>query len=162
MSYDPEWTLDQAWEAHQRSGKEGPDSPLFQWVTHQELIALGQAFEAGDKWSLMLAIRKCANHDMPLPEWARSAYIAAFDTVLNARSKSWDEVFGMPYPKGQHLAAIRKKRTLRYAVCNEIKTIRKMEPGTAIDEGLFERVGSKFNIGKTLAADLYYSTSAKS
>jgi hypothetical protein len=31
-----------------------------------------------------------------------------------------------------------------------------MEPETAIDDGLFERVGSEFEIGKTNCSELYY------
>ena len=120
------------------------------------LAWLRRAFEAGDRSSLLAAIRVCARSGLPLPDWASTAYIRAFDEVRNAEALSWDEVFGRPYPKGIHRNAERKRGRLRRVIAHRVKAIRASEPGTPIDEALFERVGAEFHIGKTLASELYY------
>jgi hypothetical protein len=138
-----------------------PTLPLFQWETLHQLELLRARYEQGEKFALMLAIRRCANHDLIMPRWVGAGYIVAFDTILNYRSKDWNEVFGCPIPKGEHLAALRKKRRLEFAVFNEIVEIRQRDPYQAIDAGLFESVGKQFNIGKTLAEEYYYGVVAK-
>lgn len=160
-----DWTLEQAQQAQDEwivSGKpNSPTAPLFQWVALHELEQLRAQYEQGEKFTLMLAIRKCANHDLIMPRWVGAGYIAAFDTILNYRSKDWNEVFGNPIPKGANLAAKKKKRDFEFAVFNEIVSIRKFNPNRAIDVSLFEEVGKKFNIGKTLAEEYYYSAATK-
>lgn len=106
--------------------------------------------------ALLAAIRECANHDLPMPEWVSHAYIRAYDMVLNCKAGSWDEVFGRPYRKGAQLAAMRKRRIKRLAVWNEARRIILSEPETPIDVAFFERIGEKLAIGKTLASELYY------
>jgi hypothetical protein len=137
-----------------------PTLPEFRFLASLQLGSLRRAFEAGHQRSLMAAIRVCANHDLPLPDWASKAYIHSYDQVLNARMKSWDEAFGAPYPKGTNLAATRKHRILKSAVVTRVQAIRASEPGTPIDEDLFERLGAELHIGKTLASKLYYSLPA--
>ncbi len=164
MTVNPEWTLEEAIAENDKALADNPAResydptlPLFQWFTLKRLEECRESFHCGDKYELMHAIRICANHDLPLPEWAAMAYIKAFDTVLNARAKSWDEVFGAPYPKHSHMNAIKKRRELKFGVLNRVNEIRAREPKTPIDEALFELVGQEFNIGKTLAAEYYYS-----
>lgn len=163
MKVNPKWTLAEALAEHQRvlendasRSDSEPNLPLYQWAACHDLEHLQKAFAGGDKFALMRAIRICANHDLPMPEWTSKAYIKAYDAVVNAREKSWDVVFGPPYPKGANLSALRKRRMLMFAVRNRVSEIRKAEPAIAIDEGLFARVGKEFNIGKTLAAEYYY------
>ena len=135
-----------------------PTLPVYQWATLHELNRERQQFEAGDRMALFAAIRKCANHDLPLPAWAATAYIAAYDHVLNCRAKSWDEVFGTPYPKGVNLNAMRKRRILRFRVYRLVTEILQAERHTPIGVALFERVGREMRppIGKSEAAERYY------
>lgn len=163
-----DWTLKEACAANEAAMAENPERsfadptlPLYRWVALHELEQLRAQYEQGEKFALMLAIRKCANHDLIMPRWVGAGYIRAFDTILNYRSKDWNEVFGCPIPKGEHLAALRKKRCLEYGVFNEIVEIRQRDPSRAIDTGLFESVGEKFNIGKTLAEEYYYGVVAR-
>lgn len=121
-----------------------------------KLDDLERQFKAGDGFSLLLAIRVCANHDLPLPDWAARAYIARFDKVLTCRVGSWDDAFRRPFRKGLHLGRARSRRGLRVAVLNRVREILASEPETPIDDGLFEHVGAEFDIGKTLANKLYY------
>ncbi len=135
-----------------------PDTPLFQWSALHEIAGLHERFQKDDKYALMLAVRACANHDLVMPKWVATAYINAFDTVQNYYAKSWDDVFGKPMLKGANMEAKRKKRYLEFAVLNEVHSILSSEsPKPPIDGHLFERVGQKLYIGKTLATEYYYS-----
>lgn len=134
-----------------------PTLPIYRVVAGFRLEELGKAFAAGDRGALMAALRVCANHDLPMPQWLSKAYIRSYDQVLTCRVKSWDEAFGAPFPKGANLNALRKRRELRYriglAVLNRIQRY----PDMPIDKGLFEAVGKEFNVGASLAEELYYS-----
>lgn len=158
-----EWTFEEAKAEHDKfiaanpEQSLQPDTPLFQWCALKEIDQYKEKFLAGDRFLLMLAIRKCAQCGLPLPEWVSQAYIESFDHVLNCRVKSWDEAFSPPYKKGTNIAALRKRRNLKFGVLNEVRRIIAMEPKTKIDGALFERVGARFNIGKTLCAEYYYS-----
>ncbi len=175
MTAGHEWTLEEAQAESDKALADNPAResydptlPLFQWFALKRLEECREAFHRGDEYELMHAIRICANHGLPLPEWAAMAYIKAYDSVINARAKSWDEVFGAPYPKGKHLNATRKKRMLEFAVYNRINEILRGEPVTSAmpqrtptDGYLLERVAKEFHIGKTLAAEYYGSAEAK-
>lgn len=157
------WTLEEAQAANDAALKASPARPygdptlpLYQWMALQMMEEYKKYFEQ-DRYWLMTTIRTCANHDLPLPEWAAIAYIKAYDTVNNARAKSWSVVFGDPYPKGQHLSAIRKRRMFKLAVWYEVQNTLVENPEKPIDEYLFESVGKKFSIGKTLASEYYYA-----
>lgn len=158
---DDDATIEEAFAAHKVFLNENPErrndptTPYGQWCGKRELAVCEKQYEH-NPYMLLMAIRICANHDLPLPGWAAKAYIAAYDSVTNARAKSWDEVFGAPYPKGTNLAATRKRRVLKHAVWNEIHRIKKVNPDTPIDSHLFECIGAGFGIGKTLAEEFYY------
>lgn len=168
MTADPDWTLEEAWQANQKTLDENPDRPwtdptlpFSQWCGLKELEAARSKYERGNKFELMRAIQICATHELVLPEWASKAYIYAYMKIVRAREKSWDSVFGAPYPKGTHLHAIRKKLSLQYAVWNEIRGIQDASLDVPIDETLFEDVGKKFNLGKTLASEYYYEVAKR-
>ncbi len=132
-----------------------PTLPLYQWCAMEALCALEKQFISGDRTALLAAIRRCANHDLPLPSWASKAYISAYDQVLNCDEKSWDVVFGTPYPKGANINAMSKRRNLRFAVWLRVNELRKTAP---IDGQLFATVGKEMRpiIGKSEASELYY------
>ena len=163
VTVNKEWTLEEAWAANQAVLEENPEKlisdptlPFAQWAALRQLDECRKNYEE-DRYQLMTAIRICAAHHLPLPDWAADAYIKAYDSVNNARAKSWNTVFGLPYPKGTHLSAVRKRRIKKFAVWNEITQILKTQPDTPIDEYLFEMVGKKFGLGKTLASEYYYA-----
>lgn len=70
----------------------------------ETLKILKQKFDGGHKAALLVAIRYCCWMRRPLPEWARLAFLQAYDSATGFDIKSWDEVFGRPHPKGTHLA----------------------------------------------------------
>jgi hypothetical protein len=155
------WTLEQAIAEQQETGPGqrdifDPTGPIYRWDALQKLEALERNFAKGDNFALLHAIRICANHDLVIPEWAARAYIKRFDAVLNCETDSWDGAFGRPYPNGVHLSKARQRRKLRFAVYARVRELLKANPKRPIDEGLFEEVGDKFDIGKTLCGRLYY------
>lgn len=163
MDEDEQAAFSAAAEETDRIIHEAPDRrndpalPIFQLAGRERIEKYRKAFEASaDSYWVLLAIRVCANHDLVMPEWLARAYIRAFDTVHTARAKSWDDVFGKPYPKGAHLSAVRQRMTLRWQVLNHVNDIKAREPKTPTDAALFERVGEALGIGKTQAETLYY------
>lgn len=139
-----------------------PTLPLYQWQAIQALAVLGSQFSDGDQYALMLAIRKCAQCGLPMPEWVRSGYILAFDTVHTHRAKSWDEVFGEPFPKGKQLHAARRDLSLRWEILERVRELRSSMPiddRKAIDEEMFSLIGKELGASKTKVSDLYYSFS---
>lgn len=161
MVANPDWTFEEAWAEDERMlaldpsrSSADPTLPFSQWVALQNIKQFEEAFNKGKGWALMLAICDCARCNLPLPDWVAKGYLRAYYKVVWCEEKSWDAVFGKPYPKGTNLKALKKKRELKTAVWNTIINIVKTSD-TAIDSQLFERVGNKFNIGKTLAEEYY-------
>jgi len=162
MVANPNWTFEEAQAEHARvlaldpsRASADPTLPFFQWAALQDLKQLEEMFNRGNGGALMRAICECARCDLPLPDWAANAYLRAYYKVVGCEEKSWDAVFGKPYRKGINLNALKKKRELKFEVFNTIIGVVKRDPGTAIDSQLFEEVGKKFNIGKTLAEEYY-------
>lgn len=156
------WTFDEAYAEHSQwlianpDKKSHPAAPLYQWFALQKLNQLEACFADGDEFALMDAIHECAKHDLVLPEWAARAYLKGYYAVVNARSKSWDEVFGSPYPPRVKLHNARTNRVNGAIIYDLVNQILMDEPKTPIDRGLFERVGKMVNVSDSQAEKLYY------
>jgi hypothetical protein len=135
-----------------------PTSPIFQWADAQYINESRKRIEDGDGFEVLACIRRCVTSGLIAPKWLGMQFNDRYDTVLNCRAKSWDDdiAFGMPYKKGTNINALRKKRILSLSVYIEIRNILTINPNIPIDEGLFESVGKKFNLGKTLTSEYYY------
>lgn len=132
------------------------DIEFRQWYATERLKELELLFDKGNKQSLMDAIYICASCGLPMPGWVALQYSKAWaDIVVFAKHKSWDNVFGLPYPKGGHINSIRKERRLKIKVFSRIEDL--VADGMKIDESLFNSVGKEFAICKTLASEYYYS-----
>lgn len=151
------WEQVQAAQAQWDSEHPGEESsrtcPISKWDALQRIENCHKHFTEGDQGALMAALRVCACHEIAMPDWLATAYIKAYDQVLTCREKSWDVVFGAPFPKGANIRARRKKRTLMFGVFNTVNDA--ILRGQTIDPVLFESVGKKFNLGKTLAEEYY-------
>ena len=146
-------------EAQALAGNDtSPTNPIFQWANAQYINESRKRIEAGDGFEVLACIRRCVTSGLIAPKWLGMEFNKRYDAVLNCRAKSWDDdiAFGMPYKKGTNISALRKKRILSLAVYNEIRSMLIINPNTPIDEGLFETVGKKFNLGKTLTSEYYY------
>jgi hypothetical protein len=152
-------------ERFEALGGTGPAGPLFQWSAGIEIEKLRGQFEAGDRWALFAAIRKCANHDLVMPDWVARGFIRGYDQVLNCKVGSWDEAYGAPYPKGARIAALKRRRELRFAVFHAVKKLHEVDPKVyPIDAGTFEQVGRQRQfvdkdgeaMGSATVGKLYY------
>lgn len=135
-----------------------PQTPIYQKAAAEYVLANKEIIESGDGFEVLACIKRCVNHGLIAPLWLIKEFNKRYDAVLNAKAKSWDDdlSFGSPYKKGTHLNAIHKKRMYQYAVYNEIKIRLKEDPKPSIGDALFEEVGKKFNLGKTLVQEYYY------
>jgi hypothetical protein len=129
--------------------------PLFQAAARERLELLREQFEAGDRTALLEAVHRCAWHEMVIPEWAALKFMAAYREVAHARTASWDDVFGKPWP-GKKLASLRLRRELILPVRARIQELRQRRDPPPLSEALFESVGKEFGIGKTLCQEFYY------
>jgi hypothetical protein len=155
-----EWTEKQARAAQRRfearGGKRfGARRPYAQWRALQELDALEQRFLAGDRYALALALRDCAAHALPMPDWVADAYIRGFDAVHTYQADSWEQLFGPVIPKGKHLLKLRREFEQSIAVYLEVQRRHEQGGREPIDDALFESVGEKFDLGKTTVAKYY-------
>lgn len=159
-----EWTFEQAQEEQREfaSGLPSNLSPIHIWSAFRDLELLEDEYKKTDNgFTVLAAVRKCANHDLVMPDWLVKAFIKRYDTVLNCRAESWDTVFNRPYKKGLHLSALRRKRMSEFQVFLEICRTIENDPSIAISKSLFEEVGKKFNLGTTLAEEYYRSAVKK-
>ena len=115
---------------------------------------LRHLYEAGERKRMLEMIFWCFRWDRPVPEWARSAFVGSYQKVHTAEVGSLDEAFGRPYPVGAQLAATRANNQ-RSQIFARVEHLRETE-GATVDEGLFERVGAEFGLGKTKCSRLYY------
>lgn len=125
---------------------------------HEDARLMLEAYEAsfkeGKRISLFAAINHCAAHGLNLPEWAAEAFISGYKKIRNFEAASLDDAFGKPHPEGMHIAraAHRKARQMDVYI-----TIRHLNEhcDRVIDDSLFEEVGKKFGIGRTVCKELY-------
>jgi hypothetical protein len=89
------------------------------------------------------------------PDWLRDAFCAAYLKVRHAHARSWDDVFGQPWPTGAHLGQRRIRMTRAAPIVHAISTA--SAAGEAIDEKLFTKVGQSLGLGGTAVKEVYYA-----
>lgn len=152
--FDPDWSREQASAA----GDDGPHSPFQRWQAWTLMMeAYRTGFEGGDNTSLLEAMRLCAVHLLPMPDWVASAYLAGFGMWRFHHVATLDEAFGVQRLKGTHLKTKRKVLELNLAVPAMVVKLRAQ--GRAIDEALFEDVGKALGISSSTASKAYYASS---
>jgi hypothetical protein len=128
--------------------------PMHQWEALRAFDTLQVVYEAGDDFALFETISLCAMTDLPLPLWASYAFLRGYRALVQYKVGTWEEAFGPAPAKGKHLHDARQRWELRPRVWESVR--RRKTEGQAIDDLLFEDVGSEFGIGKTLTKRLYY------
>jgi hypothetical protein len=116
------------------------------------LEILKQKFEGGEKPALLFAVYHCLLLKRPLPEWLRLAFLDTYEAHARFEIRSWDEVFGPPVPKGTQLLTEKKRRL----VIERVWELKRENPKTAIDRGLFEKIGEEQGMSGSAAEGLYY------
>jgi hypothetical protein len=117
------------------------------------LEILKERFEAGDKSALLSAIYHCLLLKRSLPEWLRLAFLHTYEAHARFEIRSWDEVFGRPFPKGTHLETEKRNAELRPLIIERVEALKAERP---IDKGLFEEIGRELKIAGTTVSDIYY------
>jgi hypothetical protein len=120
---------------------------------------LKREFEAGDKSLLLWTLYTCLQLRRPLPEWLRTAFLAAYDSATEYEIKSWDDAFGRPHPKNTHFETEKRKLKLRPVIIGRVEALKAQ--GVKIDKDLFERVGEELRISGTVVSDIYYDRQSR-
>jgi hypothetical protein len=115
------------------------------------LEILERKYKAGNNSAILLALHQCFIMGKAAPEWLRRAFIDAYEEVAAFGARSWDELFGLPVPKGAHLDARAAYAKLRYPVALRVA----LRDGP-IEPDLFDHIGAELGIARTTASDVYY------
>ena len=136
------------------------EDEIFDEFHRQEIEQCRIQFEGGESRALLSALYHCAMRDFPMPDWLSRAFLRAYREGIHYKVRSWDDVFGSPSPKGKNLELARVRRTQIFEVYLCVRGIIDREPNTAIDQGLFERVGKELGISWSTVKNLYYAKDA--
>lgn len=84
-------------------------APLVRWWAAHALLACRSDVERGRGTDVLCCIAMCAEHDLQMPPWLASLYLARYKRVACKEIDSWDDpaAFGRPYPPG---ARVREDR----------------------------------------------------
>jgi hypothetical protein len=113
-------------------------------------------YHAGQKEKLLEVIGMSFIHGVPPPQWAREAFVEAYQSTPN----SWDNVFGPPVPKGKSAKAARRERASGPRVITAATRIRKQ--GTkfpeAFDEAAKSPELSEYGLSGAKVREIYYGS----
>jgi hypothetical protein len=136
-----------------------PAPPPRDWMKKWEAaVKNGRDYQSGNKRHLFDTIYFCAANKRKLPDWAREMIIMAHLRSRYGRLKSWEEIFGKPFPGKSRKGILTKARALEVwiAVRQRVEK-RQSTKDQPIDEGLFEEVGKELGVGgHSTVSKLYY------
>lgn len=119
----------------------------------ERFLAKGkELFEKGEKHELLYCLDFCIRNHVPIPTWLAQAFCQAYDAARFAAIKSWDQAFDPPQRKSKQLNRARHK--VEVAVPLYFSVVALKEAKKPID---FTEIGKEFNVGATLAKEIYYS-----
>ena len=101
--------------------------PQIKKNARKSVKGLESLYEAGDMNALLDAVSICSLNKVALPKWAVKALGDQIHRARTYRVASWDDIFGKPLKKGQHLNAARKEWELMRSVPYEMWTLTKHE-----------------------------------
>jgi hypothetical protein len=111
-----------------------------------------QACAVGDKQAIWRAIIYCAAHDIRPWEWLRERLLQIDNAAEAGALKSWNDVFGKPWGKGQRRGA--ENWALRFRVHQAVLD-EKNRTDQPINNDLFDCVAKKFKFKRSKVAELY-------
>jgi hypothetical protein len=86
-------------------------------------------FDRGEKIVLLATIYQCLESGRPVPEWARLAFLDAYEAALRYEIKSWDQVFDRPVPKSTHLKTKKRNEALLPEIVRRVEAqVAKKDP----------------------------------
>ncbi len=165
-SIDPDFGFDPDDEFYPRVDYDPRDALVPEWASDGEppddcrsrnfeaLEDYRRRFEAGNGAALLSAIAFCGQQHIPMPRWLVETFYSRWSSWNRFQSRTLDEAFGVESPKGWRFGAQRRYSHLEpFVHCYILEEKKK---GRAVDESLFEDVGQRFNIAKTLVSEYYY------
>lgn len=166
FSIDENWSLQQiiyfddelCKQKPEMRGK--PDSPRGKWDALQKLKHYEKVYTEGTSIALLLAIKKCMESKLVVPDWAAKEFVRKFNRVDSLEVLSWDDAFGRPYKKGMTAAAKKRQEQLAPIVLQKVVDNYCSDNRRAIDVGLFEEIGGSLGIS-TATAQRYYRYARK-
>jgi hypothetical protein len=133
----------------------GEDEKVFKSLLELPGFELMErAYRIGRKEALIETIAEALAFGAEIPVWARYTVVEAF--YFN-KPKSWDDLFGTPFPKGAKVASLQKLNRISYKVFSRVKKLNAQ--GEPIGEELFERVGKEFAVSLQTVRAIYYDKS---
>lgn len=149
--FDPGWTREEA----KNAGDDGPRSPFQRWQAWVLMLEMYRmSFEEGERESALEALRLCALHGLPMPDWLSDGYQQCYREWRHLHVKTLDEAFGTKRPKGANFASIKKARMLEINVPLWAMILRRK--GAVTDESLFQEIGRRLNVSTSTARSAYY------
>lgn len=141
-------------EANPSLSKNDPLLPFSQWYALKMLDGLEYEYRARGchKFYVMQAIAICAKFGLSLPSWASEPYLEAYKSIISARTKSWDEALGRPFPKNVKFGKLEERYSLQPKVCARFDEVLKI---VGIKDKAKEIVAEEFCISKTKVWDIY-------
>ncbi len=122
----------------------------------REMKLLKHIYEDGNQSALISALHLfCHLERSSMPKWLAEGISDALCKWSGLEVKTLDEAFNAVRRKGFNLNARRKRHDLGGKVYLVVTKMSR-EGGLPIDDELFELVGGKYNISKTLAKNYYY------
>lgn len=153
--FDPAWNFEEAYKRADNSKHNL--CPFVRWLSwyelHEDLI---HRFVNGEKTALLVALRKCACNDLPMPDWVANGYISGYDKWCNFRVASLDDAFEVGLKKYAHLEKMKERR--KYLMPILLAVNRLHDEGFPINKegSIFEKVGEKYGLEKSKVRDYYY------
>lgn len=123
-----------------------PDKFFADRLVHHE-----QEYKGGKRSALAMTIKLCAAGGVPLPPWAAKAFCDGVTEILEARVRSWDDVFGHT-PLSEPKRRLAQKRLEREWV---VRNWAQLHTTMAIDETFFEQMARETGLTQSVARKIY-------
>jgi len=141
------WTREEARKAEEKAGTlhglGAIFSPFQLWQAAQSLRFQYLMHRQGDKRAVLDALDICLFNSLSIPKWCSKAFVAAMYKIQYYEVKSWNDVFGKPYPKGTGARAERMKLDGLW-IYKAVEA--RSKKGEAIGRRLFENVGIELGV----------------
>jgi hypothetical protein len=103
-------------------------------------------FRGGEKYAAFAALTACVMWCRPLPSWVGREIWLAHDLYRKGQLRSWDDVFGKPFPGRRRKGISTKAKDL--AVWARARQLYETED-FYLDDELWERLAKEFDMGTT-------------
>lgn len=132
-----------------RPYKEGEDSGRYFLELHLE------RYRAGDKAALLEVAMWAMHRDPDVPDDVARAFEKAVSDWRMGETRTLDKALGIERAKGWRQHDNKTRLQFTAAVYLEVKRLHEQE-GMPLDERTFDQAGRCWNVGGTVAKEMYY------